>query len=209
MGVPDRSRVRETHHGIGVLVRCTHPTIRRGISLMEVLISIFVLSIGMLGVAALIPVGRFSIVETSKADRGAACGQAAQFNVVKTALARRSFAEIKSLSPLAECLKGPTGVAYGVDDPVLLARTLADWGKKEQVLRLKGGVLSGRPLGADDVAALAKIPPRPILMAQVVGTIAAPIRSLLAVAQGPIRKLLGLAEALAKKKEELTTDEHG
>ena len=49
---------------------------RAGITLLEVLISIFVLSIGLLGVAALIPAGRFTIVETSKADRAGACGRA-------------------------------------------------------------------------------------------------------------------------------------
>lgn len=52
----------------------TLPKYRRGLSLMEVLISIFVLSIGLLGLAALIPVGRFAIVEVAKADRGSAAG---------------------------------------------------------------------------------------------------------------------------------------
>jgi hypothetical protein len=47
-----------------------------GVSLLEVLISIFVLSIGLLGVAALIPVGRHAIEEAAKSDRAAACGQA-------------------------------------------------------------------------------------------------------------------------------------
>jgi hypothetical protein len=46
-------------------------------SLMEVLIAMFVLSIGLLGVAALIPMGRFAIVATGKADRSGACGRAA------------------------------------------------------------------------------------------------------------------------------------
>ncbi len=50
---------------------------RAGISLMEVLISIFVVSIGLLGIAALIPVANYALVETTKADRAAACGQAA------------------------------------------------------------------------------------------------------------------------------------
>ena len=49
---------------------------RAGISLMEVLISTFVLSIGLLGLAALIPVGRFAIVQTAKSDRAGACGRA-------------------------------------------------------------------------------------------------------------------------------------
>ena len=50
---------------------------RRGVSLMEVLIGTFVLSVGLLGLAALIPVGRFAIVETAKSDRAGACGRAA------------------------------------------------------------------------------------------------------------------------------------
>lgn len=50
---------------------------RRGVSLLEVLISIFVLSIGLLGVAAVIPVAGHQLLQASKADVGSACGQAA------------------------------------------------------------------------------------------------------------------------------------
>ncbi len=50
---------------------------RRGVSLMEVLISTFVLSFGLLGLAALLPLGRFAVVETNKADYSGACGRAA------------------------------------------------------------------------------------------------------------------------------------
>jgi len=50
---------------------------RRGISLLEVLISIFVLAVGLLGVAAIIPLGQMSLWETAKADRAGACGRAA------------------------------------------------------------------------------------------------------------------------------------
>jgi len=54
---------------------------RRGVSLMEVLISTFVLSIGLLGLAALLPLGRFAVVETNKADYSGACGRAAMRDV--------------------------------------------------------------------------------------------------------------------------------
>jgi len=50
---------------------------RSGVSLMEVLISIFVLSIGLLSLAALIPVGGMALRETAKSDRAGACGRAA------------------------------------------------------------------------------------------------------------------------------------
>ena len=53
-----------------------HPSsFRSGITLLEVLISVFVLSVGLMGMAALLPVGRYAIVETGKADRaGTAAG---------------------------------------------------------------------------------------------------------------------------------------
>ena len=54
---------------------------RRGVSLMEVLISTFVLSIGLMSIAALIPVGRYTIAETSKSDYAAACGRAAMRDI--------------------------------------------------------------------------------------------------------------------------------
>jgi len=133
-----------------------------------------------------------------------ACGGGAAFTVLKTSLARRALADNENMkelleSPGGECLSGPTGMAYGADDPVALVRTLAEWGKKENLLRFKGGVLAGRLLPADTVAELAKIPPKPVLMGQVVGMIAAPITSLLGVCQGLLRQIAGLADALAKQ----------
>ncbi len=50
---------------------------RRGVTLLEVLISIFVMAVGLMGVAALIPIGTFAVSETTKADRSAAMGRAA------------------------------------------------------------------------------------------------------------------------------------
>ncbi len=134
-----------------------------------------------------------------------ACGGEARFTVIKTSLARQALAQLGSAGAVEGFLAGPTGIAYGADDPAVLARTLADWGKKEKLLPFKGGLLAGRPMPADAVAELAKIPPKPILMAHVIRTIAAPLSSLLAVAQGPIRKLLGLADALARKNAESGT----
>ena len=49
---------------------------RGGVSLMEVLISVFVLAVGLLGMAALIPVGRMAMVETGKHDRSGSAGRA-------------------------------------------------------------------------------------------------------------------------------------
>ncbi|HIQ21077.1 MAG TPA: hypothetical protein EYH34_07570 [Planctomycetes bacterium] len=52
------------------------PARRRGITLLEVLVSIFIITFGLLGVLAVIPIGRFDLAEMHKADRAAACGRA-------------------------------------------------------------------------------------------------------------------------------------
>src|SRR5574340_209344 len=74
-------------HGIDAILsrgprRCRPARPRRGVSLIEVLISIFILSVGLMGVAALIPVGRFEVVQAAKMDRAAVAGRAA-FREVK------------------------------------------------------------------------------------------------------------------------------
>jgi hypothetical protein len=84
LGRPEDIQERETasgfiHHSSFIIHNSSlipHPS-RRGISLMEVLISIFVLSVGLLGVAAIIPLGQLALWETAKADRCGACGRAA------------------------------------------------------------------------------------------------------------------------------------
>ena len=140
-----------------------------------------------------------------------ACGGDTALTVVKTSLAKRALAQAAdgqdlADGPVGEYLEGPTAIAYGADDPVLLARTLADWARKEASIRFKGGLLVGRPLAPDAVAELAKIPPKPILMGHVVGMIAAPLTSLLNVGNGLIRKLLALCDALAKKNSEADSE---
>jgi hypothetical protein len=55
---------------------------RTGISLLEVLISISILAVGLLSIAALIPAGHYALLETTKADRSAACGRAAKGEIL-------------------------------------------------------------------------------------------------------------------------------
>ncbi len=139
-----------------------------------------------------------------------ACGATTKIMVVKATLAQRAL-EVAGTVSDASLLRagGPTAIAYGADDPVLLVRTLLDWSRKPGntgTLRLKGGVLAGRPLPANAVAELATIPPMPILMGQVVGAIAAPIAAMLGLGQGLLRQIVGLADALAKKKAEVSSN---
>ncbi|MCX7424442.1 MAG: hypothetical protein NTW96_02200 [Planctomycetia bacterium] len=83
-------------------------------SLLEVLISIFAISIGMMGVAALIPVGQLSVIEATKADRSAACGRAAMAEVkVRNMLDPVAFRNPTDGSPMGAWLD--TGSTIVID----------------------------------------------------------------------------------------------
>ncbi|MFO7899128.1 MAG: 50S ribosomal protein L10 [Planctomycetota bacterium] len=137
----------------------------------------------------------------------ARCGDRAVLSVVKTSLVRRAFAEIEHLSAategeMAAVLDGPTAVAYGADDPAVLAKVIAEWAKKEKLTTLKGGVLAGRLLPAEAAGRLARIPPGPVLMGQVIGSAAGPLRAALGIARTMIRRAVSVVDALAKQKQE-------
>ena len=69
-------RASVIHHSSFII----HHSPRRGLSLLEVLVSIGILTLGLLGVAMLIPIGKFAMTEVEKADRTGTCGRAAARN---------------------------------------------------------------------------------------------------------------------------------
>lgn len=106
---------------------------RAGVSLLEVLISIFVIMVGLLGIAAVIPVGRYTMVEIAKADRSGACGRAATRDVKVRAMVdpyqwlQPSYAAFPNLSFTPVCVKGtsdylPYGESFAID-PLFIARS--------------------------------------------------------------------------------------
>ncbi|PJC68290.1 MAG: 50S ribosomal protein L10, partial [Zetaproteobacteria bacterium CG_4_8_14_3_um_filter_59_5] len=78
--------------------------------------------------------------------------------VVKNTLARRA-AEGTGFTAASEFFSGPTAIAYG-NDPVGLAKALSDFAKKNDALKILGGVLDGKRLTEAEVTALASLPSR-------------------------------------------------
>jgi large subunit ribosomal protein L10 len=111
------------------------------------------------------------------------------FRVVKNSLSERAAeqAGAESLKPL---LVGPTALAFVDGDAALAAKALNDAARAFNLLDFKGGVMDGTSLSADDVRAIARLPAREVLNAQLVGTIAAPI-------SGLVRTLNALIAGLA------------
>jgi large subunit ribosomal protein L10 len=126
--------------------------------------------------------------------------QGARLRVVKNSLAALAFRQL-ALPAAAELLEGPTALISGGPDPVLLAKSVLDWSKKEKLLTVRGGLLGGRALDAAGVQRLASLPPVLVLRAQVAGAIAAPLTRFVGVLQGIVRSLVSVVKAIAEKQE--------
>jgi large subunit ribosomal protein L10 len=120
----------------------------------------------------------------------------ARFRIVKNTLTRRA-AERAGAEALLVMLEGPTAIAFieAAGDPPAVAKALASTAKETNVLALKGGILEGKTLSADQVAELATLPPLDVLQGQLVGAIVAPLTQLLALLSAPLRDLHGLVDA--------------
>ena len=120
----------------------------------------------------------------------------ARFTVVKNTLTRRA-AEAAGADALLALLDGPSAIAFleADGDMVAAAKALADSARETQVLEIRGGVMQGRAVSADEVASLATLPPEEVLRGQVLGAIVAPLSSLAALLNAPLQNLVGLIDA--------------
>ena len=104
-----------------------------------------------------------------------------EYAVVKNTLLRFAVDNC-GMNELDSLLNGTTSLAICHDDPVAPARVVNDFAKKiEGRFEIKGGFMDGKVMPLDEVMALANIPPLPVLQAQVLGTMLAPISGLACV----------------------------
>jgi large subunit ribosomal protein L10 len=120
-------------------------------------------------------------------------------HVLKNTLTRRAAQESgrEALTPL---LSGPTAVTFCGDDPVAAAKALSDFARKHDTLVVRGGLLQGQLIQPESVKALATLPPREVLVAQVLGTMVAPISGLVTVLNGTIAGFVRALSQIADQK---------
>ena len=97
-------------------------------------------------------------------------------------------------------LEGPTVLAYSVDSEVEPARVLAEFAKENEKPLLKAGLIGDRLYVADEVKQLASLPPRDVLLAQVLGTIVAPLSQFAGAVEALLASPARLAGALEEKQ---------
>jgi large subunit ribosomal protein L10 len=120
----------------------------------------------------------------------------ARFQVVKNTLTRRA-AEAAGAEHLLALLDGPTAIAFleSDGDPVAVAKALGDAIRDTKILAVRGGVLDGKPITAEDVDSLGKLPPVDVLRGQVLGAVTAPLYAIVGLFTAPLQDLYGLIDA--------------
>jgi large subunit ribosomal protein L10 len=114
---------------------------------------------------------------------------------VKNTLTERA-ADQAGAEALKELLEGPTALTFVRGDVALAAKAINTFHKEHEVLEFKGGLMDGNALSPDDLKAIAKLPARDVLHAQLVGTVAAPLN-------GIVRGLANLISGLASQLEQI------
>ena len=126
----------------------------------------------------------------------------AEIKVFKNTLVRIAARESGNevMEPL---LEGPTALTFVHGDAAVAAKSLREFSKTRPALVIKGGVLSGRRIDANETLALAELPPREVLLARLAGGIAAPMQNFAQLLKAVPQSLAyGLSALVAKKSEE-------
>ena len=126
-----------------------------------------------------------------------------EYRVVKNTLARFA-AEKAGKDFLVDSFKGPVAIVFGYGEVTEPARVVSDYlkGAADSPMSIKGGFLGDKLLTSDEVSRLAKMPPREVLIAQVLAGLQAPITGLVNCLAGPLRNFMGVLQSRIKQLEE-------
>jgi large subunit ribosomal protein L10 len=127
-------------------------------------------------------------------------GGHASYAVVKNTLTKIAAKEA-GVEGLDEYLVGPSAIAFVKGDPVEAAKGLRDFAKANPVLVVKGGLLDGAPLSAQEITKLADLESREVLLAKLAGAMKASLQNAVSLFAAPLAQTARVIEALRQKAE--------
>ena len=128
-------------------------------------------------------------------------GEHADYAVVKNTLAKLAASEA-GMQGFDELLVGPTAIAFLKGDVVEAAKGLRDFAKANPALIIKGGYLDGKAIDAKEVAKLADLESRDVLLGKLAGAMLASLQNAVVLFNAPIAQVARLAGALQAKAEQ-------
>ena len=137
----------------------------------------------------------FETLRNDLAKQNASC------HVLKNSLIRKAAAELKIDALDALDLTKSTAMVYGKGDCGAVAKSIAEFSKKNEQVQTKGGYVEAAFLSAADVAAIADLPPREVMLAMLLGLIQAPARNLVSVINQGVAQVVNVTNAYKEKLE--------
>ena len=128
-------------------------------------------------------------------------GKQATYAVAKNTLAKRAAADA-GITGLDDLFTGPTALAFVSGDVVEAAKGLREFAKANPFLVIKGGVFEGKTMSAAEMAKLADLESREVLLARLAGAMKANLSKAAALFQAPLSKAARLVAALEEKQRE-------
>jgi large subunit ribosomal protein L10 len=122
-----------------------------------------------------------------------------EFHIVKNTLASLAFKE-QGLPVPEGFFEGTTAVGIAFSEAAAMAKVMTEFTRTTEFIKVKGGYLGKLPLTAQDVKALADLPPLPVIRAQLLGTILTPASQLARVLAEPARRVASVLKAYADKE---------
>ncbi|HLJ56576.1 MAG TPA: 50S ribosomal protein L10 [Chthonomonadaceae bacterium] len=125
----------------------------------------------------------------------------AEYHIVKNTLFRRALGG--EISPeLDKLLSGPTAIVFAQEDIVAPAKAMLDFAAaaKKPDVKVKGGYLDGKVYDLAQVTTISKLPPKPQIMAQIIGSINGPASSLVGTINAVLSELVRTVQLIADQK---------
>jgi large subunit ribosomal protein L10 len=122
------------------------------------------------------------------------------YHVVKNRLVKLALREAGLPVP-EELLQGPTAIGYCYEDVIAPAKVLTEYTKESKMLTIKGGILGDRVIDVEAISSLADLPPRDVLLAQLLSGVQSPMAGLVNVLSGTLRGLVTVLKARADQLE--------
>jgi large subunit ribosomal protein L10 len=120
-----------------------------------------------------------------------------EFHIIKNTLAKRAF-EQAGLAIQEEVLEGSTAIVFAYNDAPSMVKTVTEFVKGSDFLKIKAGFLEKQALSSDDVRALAELPPLPVVRSQILGMLLAPASKLARTLAEPGRMIAAVIKAYAE-----------
>ncbi len=125
-----------------------------------------------------------------------------EYVIVKDSMAKRALAKGPN-NTIVEFVEGEVGIAIGKkENPTYISKILAKFAKSHEVLKIHGGIINGALISKEDIAALAALPSKEVLLGKLANVLNAPIQGLASALSGIISKILYALNAVKEKKQE-------